>query len=119
MDTVKGELNDKDIDMAYTQSNLINRQRIAIEDGQELPMSLAEKRSNTIDMNPLSNDEQSFGGFNLVQWDMMDRSQKSVSNADVEDAVAKPFNLAENIYNEQRAIEHPDLRAQREHQQFI
>jgi hypothetical protein len=48
-------------------ANLINRQRIAIEDGNDMPMSLAEKRSQVIEMNGLNGDEQSFGGYNLVQ----------------------------------------------------
>jgi hypothetical protein len=71
MDTVKGELGNDEVGMA----NLINRQRIAIEDGKEMPMSLAEKRSNTIEMNALNSDEQSFGGYNLVQYNMMDSQE--------------------------------------------
>jgi len=100
METVQGELNNNEEGM----TNLINRQRIAMEDGNDLPMSLAERRSNTIVMNGLNSDEQSFGGYNLIQWDLMDRSTKAVSNADVEDAVATPFNLAENVKNEERAL---------------
>jgi len=53
-------------------ANLINRQRIAIEDGNDMPMSLAEKRSQVIEMNGLNGDEQSFGGYNLVQMGSQD-----------------------------------------------
>ena len=55
-------------------------------------------------MNPLSGDEQSFGGYNLVQWDMLDRSHQSLSNEEIEDTIAAPFNLAEHEKAEQKAI---------------
>ena len=85
-------------------TNLVRRQQIAIEDGKDMPMSLAERRARTIEMNPLSGDEQSFGGYNLVQWDMLDRSHQSLSNEEIEDTIAAPFNLAEHEKNEQKAI---------------
>ena len=69
-----------------------------------MPMSLAERRARTIEMNPLSGDEQSFGGYNLVQWDMLDRSHQSLSNEEIEDTIAAPFNLAEHEKAEQKAI---------------
>jgi len=56
-------------------ANLINRQRIAIEDGNDMPMSLAEKRSQVIEMNGLNGDEQSFGGYNLVQMGSQDENR--------------------------------------------
>ena len=71
MDIVKGETNE---DYAGL-SDLARRQQYAIEDGKDLPMSLAERRANTISMNPLTTDEASVGGYNLVQWEMLDQPQ--------------------------------------------
>jgi len=70
-------------------------------------MSLAEKKANIINLNPIRSDEQSYGGFNLVQtkWDMLDQKKNTaLSNEDIEDAIAKPFDLKEHEKNEQKAI---------------
>lgn len=92
-------------------TNLARKQQWAIEDGKDLPLSLAERR---ITMNPLRTDEESFGGYNLVQWDMLDiEASKHLSNEDIEDTIAKPFNLAEHIKKEELAMNPPAERAQK------
>ena len=80
----------------------LNQEADALREGRPLPTRAQTDQQESFDLkiNPITYSEEQYAGENLVQWELQDRSQNRVNNDEVLDTVAKPFNLAENIYNQ-------------------